>query len=65
MTLHAEVIVFCNDSIWLVGGKGARRGLEGKHFEKWAACRTWAIGMGRDTLDSRWPVQDLTSTGAG
>lgn len=32
MTLHAEVIVFCNDSIWLVGGKGVRRGLEGKHF---------------------------------
>lgn len=30
MTLHAEVIVFCNDFGWLVGGRGERRGLERK-----------------------------------
>lgn len=66
MTLHAEVIVFCNDSIWLVGGKGARRGLEGKHFSKSAACRTWVIWLGRDTLDGQcriWSPLELAEQG--
>lgn len=49
MTLHAEVIVFCNDFGWLVGGKSKRKGLEKKQ-----PSQSWPF---TGALWVQWPEQ--------
>lgn len=49
MTLHAEVIVFCNDFPWLVGGKGKERAREEATFSKSAAQSSCGSFVARAT----------------
>lgn len=53
MTLHAEVIVFCNDFGWLVGGKGKRRGLARKQPSQSQLLKVAVRVLGPGTLSAQ------------